>query len=108
MKRNVCLSVVVAMVAVTTVATACGGDDGKSSAVGKCNDFLEAVCNQYISCGVYEKDEREDCLEDGADEVDCDKAVSVGKSFKECISDLNSDECFDELPSSCEEVIKVP
>jgi hypothetical protein len=78
------------------------GDDGKSEATQKCEDFASTWCNKAIGClkeignTITEANFSESldtCTRTGIAAANCGRAVSVGSGYDACISGVNAMPC---------------
>lgn len=66
---------------------ACGG----SSAVDKCDDLVDVVCDRTVECvsGIT----KTDCVQAVQQQLPCGSAKKVSASYDRCMDQLNNDSC---------------
>jgi hypothetical protein len=108
-------------------ATGCGDDDdAESPAVTKCHDFARKWCDTTVACLITVGSVTESaraanvdvCYDTAVATGQCKRAVAVGPSYDQCLSDINSMDCArwnvpqDQLssvglPPSCQQIILI-
>ena len=85
--------------------TACGGSDENKStppaAVGQCGTFVSTWCGKAMGClvtlGTLTQADRSQnesvCVDTGKSAAQCDKAISIGTSYNQCLNDVNAMDC---------------
>jgi hypothetical protein len=81
----------------------CGGDDAsaKSEPVQKCEDFATTWCQKSVGClvmvGTLAEEQRapsqEQCTDVAIAAAQCKKAISIGSSYSQCLSDIRAMDC---------------
>jgi hypothetical protein len=92
--------------AVTADDVACdlAGMADPAPAVKGCNDFVTATCKFAARCGTSDSD----CRAQVATKVDCSKAIGIGLSVEQCLSELDKLSCsVSSAPESCKGIVKV-
>jgi len=99
---------------VMIVLASCGGE----SAVEKCDDLVDDLCNRGVEC-LPDQGTHSECVQSAERSLPCGKAQSVLGSYDRCIEEINTDSCsvlFPKdasgnpslaLPADCKAVIQV-
>jgi len=107
---------------VVLVAVCCGGCSADEPTPSeKCDRLVELSCTKVRAC--YEENgfgaagSQSDCVEGFKQQLPCGKAVSVDKSYDDCLQDLEALSCARaypvkggglKYPSNCQPVIYFP
>jgi hypothetical protein len=123
-----CSRILAVLTAATVAIGGCGGDDApaKSEPVQKCEDFGTTWCQQSIGClvtvGSLPEEQRaatqEQCTDVAIAAAQCKKAISIGNSYSQCLSDIRTMDCSlwnvpqdqlstIELPATCRGVVQI-
>jgi hypothetical protein len=116
MRKSWRLVVIVALGAIGSQS--CGSDP--NPAVAKCQTFLTTVCTRVADCAVQagtitqaqRQTQYDSCISQVGGTLMCGKAVAVGATYDQCITDLNAATCAvvndpnTSLPTSCLNVIQ--
>lgn len=102
-------------------ATGClggsGDSDGSGSGSGpthQCEVLIDVICDRLVDCSLEisgeaaPTDGRAQCTTALRNDLACGKAVSIGQSYPECISLLQSNPCRTLFPGSANPELDLP
>ena len=75
----------------------------RRAAAEACETYFEAQCESNTRCGIFSN--IDDCLESPLFDFDCDRALSIGLDFEQCLQELSTRRCDRDVPI-CDEVIR--
>jgi hypothetical protein len=74
-------------------------------ATAACESFIETWCDYSERC---EPGSRELCVSESESAFNCSRALGVGESFDECLSEVAALECSSAVPEPCLGVLLLP
>lgn len=94
---------------VTLMVVGCGG--GAKTAVEKCDDLTNSICDRAVSCIPSQAGSHSDCVQTVQQVLPCGQAKSVSASYDRCLSQVESDSCpilFPVDPQSGQPALDLP